>query len=79
MKFPWFRRNELFFIPASIVGWIIFCGGVGYAVYSFIQIDSKSHSVSDTLMNFVFRALIICAVYSLIAFLTSRSAKIKDL
>jgi hypothetical protein len=78
MKFPWFKRNGIFFIPSSKVGWIIFCGGVVYAVYSFIQIDSKSHSVSDTLINFVFRALFICAVYSLIAYITSRSANIKE-
>ena len=47
--------------------------GIGYAVYVFIDIDSRSHSVSDTLINFVFNLLIIGAVYTLIAFLASRS------
>lgn len=47
--------------------------GIAYAVYTFIDIDSRSHSVSDTLINFIFNLLIIGAVYTLIAFLTSRS------
>lgn len=45
-----------------------------YAVYSFIEIDSRSHSVSDTLMNFFFRLAIIYAVYAVIALMTSRKA-----
>ena len=72
MHFPWFKRFGIFFIPKSLMGWIIFMAGLVYAVYVFIDIDSRSHSVSDTLMNFVFNLLIIAAVYSLIAFLTSR-------
>ena len=76
MHFPWFKRFGIFFIPKNLMGWIIFMAGLVYAVYVFIDIDSRSHSVSDTLMNFVFNLLIIAAVYSLIAFLTSRTAKI---
>ncbi len=72
MNLHWFKRIGIFFIPSSIIGWILLFGGLAYAVYSFIEIDSRSHSVSDTLMNFVFRLLIIWAVYSLIAFLTSK-------
>jgi len=68
----WFKRNGFIFIPVSIAGWIIFIAGFAFAVYSFIDIDSRSHSVSDTLMNFVFNLLIIIAVYSLIAYFTSR-------
>jgi hypothetical protein len=75
MNFPWFRRIGIFFIPASGAGWIIFIGAFAFAVYSFIDIDSRSHSVSDTLMNFVFICLIIGAVYSLIAYLTSRVSR----
>ena len=75
MNFPWFKRIGIFFIPASIIGWLLLIGGLAYAVYVFIDIDSRSHSVSDTLINFVFNLLIIGAVYSLIAFLTSRTAK----
>jgi hypothetical protein len=72
MKLPWFKRNGIIFSPSSIIGWIIFLIGIVYSIYSFIQIDSRSHSVSDTLINFVFKLLIIIAIYSLIAYLTSR-------
>jgi uncharacterized membrane protein len=75
MKFPWFKRIGIFFIPATYAGWIILLAGVAFAIYSFIDIDSRSHSNSDTLMNFVFMCLIIGAVYSLIAYATSRATK----
>jgi putative effector of murein hydrolase LrgA (UPF0299 family) len=72
MNFPWFKRVGIFFIPASVAGWIILVAGIVFAIISFMDIDGRSHSVSDTLMNFVFMLLIIGAVYSLIAYLTSR-------
>jgi len=75
MNLPWFKRIGIFFIPTSIIGWLILLGGLICAVYVFIGIDSRSHSVSDTLINFVFNLLIISALYSLIAYLTSRAAK----
>lgn len=75
MNFPWFKRIGIFFIPATIPGWLILIAGFAFAVYSFIDIDSRSHSNSDTLMNFVFMCLIIGAVYSLIAYITSRVSK----
>ena len=72
MNFPWFKRIGIFFLPKALVGWIILLVAIAYAVYQFIDIDSRSHSVSDTLINFFFMLLIIGAVYSLIAFFTSR-------
>jgi hypothetical protein len=75
MKLNWFKRNGIFFIPVSLIGWIILLSGIAYSVYIFIDIDSRSHSVSDTLMNFVFNLLIIGIVYSLIAYLTSSGEK----
>ena len=75
MKLPWFRRFGILFIPTSIIGWLVLLSGLAYAVYVFIDIDSRSHSVSDTLINFVFNLLIIGAVYSLIAYLTSGTPK----
>lgn len=75
MNLPWFKRIGILFFPSTIIGWIILLAGIGYAIYVFIDIDSRSHSVSDTLINFVFNLLIIGAVYSLIAFLSSRTAK----
>jgi len=70
MNLHWFKRIGIFFVPVSLMGWIVLLVGIAYAVFSFIDIDSRSHSVSDTLMNFVFKLLIIGAVYSLIGFLT---------
>ncbi len=74
MKLPWFKRVGLFYIPISIIGWIILICGIAYAVNVFIEIDSISHSVSDTLINFVLYLLIIGAIYSLIAFLSIRAS-----
>jgi hypothetical protein len=71
MNLRWFRRIGIFFIPSSFIGWTILFCGVAYAVYAFIDIDRRSHSVSDTLMNFVFNLVIIGAIYSVIAFVTS--------
>ncbi len=75
MSLPWFKRIGVFFVPTNLMGWIILLGGIAYAVYKFGDIDSRSHSASDTLINFVFNLLIIGAVYSLIAFLTTRTTK----
>jgi hypothetical protein len=75
MNLPWFKRFGIFFIPATIIGWVISLGGIVYSMYVFIDIDKRSHSVSDTLINFVFNLLVICAVYSLIGYLTSKVPK----
>jgi hypothetical protein len=75
MNLPWFKRTGIFFIPASVIGWLIMIGGMAYAVYIFLDIDKRSHSASDTLINFVFYLLIIAAVYSLVAYLTSRTSE----
>jgi hypothetical protein len=72
MNIKWFVRKGILFFPDSLVGWLIAIAAIGYCVYLFIDIDSRSHSVSDTLMNFVFNALIVAVVYSIIAFFTSR-------
>ncbi len=73
MKIHWFSRKGLFFVPQHVIGWGIFAIALVYAIYLFIDIDSRSHSVSDTLINFAFNLLIIGAVYSLIAYFTSAS------
>jgi hypothetical protein len=75
MNLPWFKRIGIIFLPLSVIGWIISLLAISISVYSFIDIDSRSHSVSDTLINFVFRLLIVFAFYSLIAYLTSRTSK----
>ncbi len=77
MKTPWFKRFGILFIPATFMGWLILLAGIAYAVYIFIKIDSKSHSVSDTLMSFVINLIIIITLYSLVAFISSRTTKTK--
>lgn len=72
MKINWFVRKGILFFPSSLVGWIISIAAIGVCVYLFIDIDSSSHSVSDTLINFVFNALLVAVVYNIVAFFTSR-------
>ena len=74
MKINWFVRKGILFLPSSLVGWIISIAAIGVCVYLFIDIDSSSHSVSDTLINFVFNALLVAVVYSIIGFITSRES-----
>lgn len=70
MKLNWFTRKGIFYRPASIAGWLILALALAYAVYTFIDIDSRAHSVSDTLINFVFNLLLIGLIYTVIAYFT---------
>jgi len=79
MKLHWFKRIAIFFIPVSIIGWLFLIGALYYAVHIFIVIDSRSHSISDTLRNFIFNLIIIGSVYSLIALLTNSTDNKKQL
>lgn len=72
MKLNWFTRKGLFYTPASLIGWLILAAAVAYAVYTFIDIDKHAHSVSDTLINFVFNLLIIGLVYTLVGYFTEK-------
>ncbi|HMG09858.1 MAG TPA: hypothetical protein VK609_15200 [Mucilaginibacter sp.] len=72
MKLNWFTRKGIFYLPVSAIGWVILVIAFLYAIYIFADIDSRSHSVSDTLINFVFNLLIIGLVYTLIAFFTEK-------
>jgi hypothetical protein len=71
MKLSWFRRVGLVYVPRNIAGWIILVVSLGFAAYLFFDIDGRSHSISDTLINFMLNFLIIGAFYTLIAFMTS--------
>ncbi len=72
MNIKWFVRKGILFFPVSLIGWLIVIAASAYCVYLFIDIDSRSHSVSDTLINFVFNCLLVAVVYSIIAFFTSK-------
>ncbi len=66
----WFTRKGIIYWPVSIMGWLIMLLAAAFAIYRFIAIDSQSHSVSDTLINFVFNLLLIGAAYAVIAYFT---------
>jgi len=70
MKLNWFIRRGIFYLPVSVAGWIILVLAAAYAVYTFIDINGRSHSVSDVMINFVFNVLIIGLVYTVIAYFT---------
>jgi hypothetical protein len=76
MKLPWFNRTKFGFFPAAPVGWIIALATAAYCIYLFVEIDSHSHSVSDTLISWAINVAIINILYSVFAFLTSRKPKL---
>jgi len=72
MKLNWFARKGIIYWPVSVIGWVILVLAGAYAVYTFIDIDSRSHSGSDTLISFVFNLLLIGLVYTIIGYFTER-------
>jgi len=70
MKLNWFTRKGIIYWPASIIGWAILALAAAYAIFTFIEIDNRSHSVSDTMINFVFNLLMIGLIYSVIGYFT---------
>ena len=75
MKLNWFVRKGFIYWPVSIIGWIILGVAAFYAFYLFIDIDRRSHSVSDTLINWIFNLLIIGVLYTLIGFFTEKKSR----
>ncbi len=51
----WFRAKSYGWgwTPCSWEGWVVLLIYVGYLVWTFQRIDSASHSVSDTMIQFV--------------------------
>ena len=78
MKRQWFTRKEGLPVPSSFVGWLVLVAAVAYLVWKFLDIDSRSHSASDTLMNFAIQVLIVAVLYALIALFTSSSKQPTD-
>jgi hypothetical protein len=70
MKLNWFTRKGIIYLPVSVAGWLILAIALVVAGYIFITIDRESHSVSDTLINFIFNFLIIGLCYTIIAWFT---------
>jgi len=70
MKLNWFTRKGIIYRPITVMGWVILATAAAYAIFTFIDIDSRSHSVSDTMINFVFNLLLIGLIYTIIAYFT---------
>jgi len=45
----WFKPIGVLFRPASIAGWLVSAAALAFCVQVFVAIDSRSHSLSDTL------------------------------
>ncbi len=67
----WFKAHSHGYgwSPDTWEAWVVFFLYIAALIYSFIQIDSSSHSVSDTLINFVPRFFIFSALLLSIAYL----------
>jgi hypothetical protein len=75
MKFPWFLLRGVIFIPITLAGWLIALIAVAFSIWDFIRIDRVSHSVSDTLSNWVFNIFFVVLAYYAVAYFTSRAKK----
>ena len=69
MSAPLFNRTGMIFWPRHFFSCLLLLCFLGYAIWSFIDIDRRSHSVSDTLINWVFNVVIAAIAYTIIAFL----------
>jgi hypothetical protein len=45
----WFRPLGLLFVPVSIMGWLATALALAFCVHIFLFVDSRAHSVTDTL------------------------------
>lgn len=66
----WFKALKYSYgwSPETWEGWLVFLVYLGGLIYSFLQIDKSSHSVSDTLLSFapqffIFSAALLCIAY----------------
>jgi hypothetical protein len=67
----WFRarRHGIGWVPNTWQGWTVLAVYVLLVVYSFSQIDKQSHSVSDTLFNFIPRLFLLTGFLTVITYL----------
>jgi len=76
----WFKTQGkgIVWYPASWQGLVIILVYFATLLYAFIQIDSHSHSVSDTLINFFPRFFILSALLTCITYLKGEQQKKKS-
>ena len=75
MRLSWFKRDGFFYFPQNFIGGLFSVAAIAFAIYLFVDIDSRSHSASDTLMNCVFNSFLIIVAYLALAFITSQKKK----
>lgn len=49
MKRKLFRQAGWFYVPISVLGWVMVAAAIGFCATVFVAVDRHSHSVSDTL------------------------------
>ena len=54
----WFKK----WYPSSWQGWLVLGVYIWFVVWDFQRIDSASHSVGDTLLNFIPDTIILTAI-----------------
>lgn len=67
----WFTRRGIFFVPSSPIGWAFIVIAIGYSVYAFIEIDSRTPSMSDTFISWMFNVVLIFAALYGVAWMST--------
>lgn len=77
MKTIWFKR-KLYgwgWYPSTWQGWVVILIYVLMLIESFKRIDALSHSVSDTLLNFVPQTFIFTLILVIVCYKTGEKPK----
>ncbi|HNM24058.1 MAG TPA: hypothetical protein PKL15_01460 [Saprospiraceae bacterium] len=68
----WFARFGWWYRPVAWPGWLLSSLLTVFLVWAFLDIDGRSHSASDTLMNWAFCVFFAALAYWLVAYWTRR-------
>lgn len=81
MKKPWFilAKHKKGWVPASWQGWLLTAGYIAFTIYNFFRIDNASHSISDTLINFIPQTIIFTGLFSVICYFTADNSSDKNM
>jgi hypothetical protein len=77
MKHRWFRPWGWIYLPISWQGFVVSLMGLAFCLQVFVAVDSRSHSISDTLYG-IFPYVIPCLmILNWIASKTARLAPVR--